>query len=336
MSDIITFGSATWDIFMRAKEFRVVKNKKFATGKSICLGSGSKIDIEDIKFSSGGGGTNTAATFAKQGFKPSYCGMVGNDLSGGKVIEELKKLGIGTQLIAKTSIKATNTSVVLNPDKEDRTILVYRGASELLTRNDIFWSKIKKAEWFYLAPLSGLLVDFSDVLVNFAYDNGIKVAFNPGSSQLFLSSGVLKKIIKKVDVLILNQEEASLLTGIPFKKEREIFKSIDEICPGIAVMTKGGEGVVVSDGKYLYKADVLKTKVVDRTGAGDSFGAGFVSGFIKSKGSVEYAINLGTANAAACISEWGAKNRLLDKDEKFKKVKVNKEQCSKNGLCKTK
>lgn len=326
--NIVTFGSATWDIFMRAKEFRIVKNKKFVTGKGICLGSGSKIDIEDIKFSSGGGGINTAATFVKQGFKPFYCGMVGNDLSGGKVIEELKKLGIGTQLITKTSIKATNTSVVLNPNKEDRTILVYRGASELLGKNDIFWSKLKKAKWFYLATLSGLLADLTDDIVNFAYDNGIKVAFNPGSSQLSLPSEALKKIIKKVDILILNQEEASLLTGIPFKKEKEIFKKIDEICPGIAVMTKGGQGAVVSDGKYLYKADVLKTKVVDRTGAGDSFGAGFVSGFIK-KDDIEHAIQLGTANASACISEWGAKNRLLDKNERFKKVKVDKEQCSK-------
>jgi len=333
--NIITFGSATWDIFMRTKEFRVVKNKKFATGKGICLGSGSKIDIEDINFSSGGGGTNTAATFAKQGFNPSYCGMVGNDLLGGKIIEELNKLGIKTQLIVKTGIKATNTSVVLNPNKEDRTILVYRGASELLSRNDISWSMLKKAKWFYLAPFSGLLADLSDDIVNFAHDNEIKVAFNPGTSQLSLSSGALKKIIKKVDVLILNQEEASLLTCIPFKKEKEIFKSIDGICPGIAVMTKGEQGVVVSDGKYLYGADALKTKIIDRTGAGDSFSAGFVSGLIK-KDSIEYAIQLGIANAAACISEWGAKNRLLDKNEKFKKVRVDKEQCSKNGLCKTK
>ena len=333
MSDIITFGSATWDIFMRTKEFRVMKNKKFATGKGICLGSGSKIDIEHIEFSSGGGGTNTATTFAKQGFKPFYCGMVGNDLSGDKVIKELKKFGIGTQLIAKTDIRATNTSVILNPNKEDRTILVYRGASELLGKNDIFWSKLKKAKWFYLATLSGLLADLTEDILNFAYDNKIKVAFNPGSSQL--SSSLIKKIIKKVDILILNQEEASLLTGISFKKEKEIFKRIDDICPGIAVMTKGGDGVVVSDGKYLYKAGVLKAKIVDRTGAGDSFGSGFVSGFIK-KNSIEYAIQLGTANAIACISECGAKNRLLDKDEKFKKIKVIKEQCSKNGLCKTK
>lgn len=334
--DIITFGSATWDIFMKTKEFRVLKNKKFATGKGICLGSGSKIDVDDIKFFSGGGGTNTAATFSKQGLKTSYCGMVGNDIPGEKIVKELKCLNVVTELIAKTSIKATNTSVILSQGKGDRTILVYRGAAELLRKSDIPWSKIKTAKWLYLAPLSGLLADISRDIVDFGHKNKTKIAFNPGNSQLSLSSGVLKKIIKKVDVLLLNQEEASLLTGIPFKKEKEIFKSIDNLCSGIAVMTKGLEGAVVSDGKYLYRADVLKTKVVDRTGAGDSFASGFISGLIHSKGDIEKAIQLGIANSSFCISGWGAKANLLEKNNKFKKVRVEKELCSKNGLCKTK
>ncbi len=326
MFDIITFGSATWDVFLKPRKYQVAKNKKFITGKGICFNLGSKVDIEDIYFASGGGGTNTAATFSKQGFKTVYYATVGDDISGREIIEELEKLGINTQFILKTKEKPTNHSIVLNIPGQDRTILVYRGASELLCDRDISWENLRKAKWFYLAPLSGKLAKITEKIVNFAHKNEIKIAFNPGNSQLSLPSKILKRILKKVDVLILNQEEASLLTKIPFQKEREIFKKIDEFCPGITIMTKGPKGVVISDGKYFYRAGILDIKVIDRTGTGDSFGSGFVSAFIHSKGSIEKAIQLATANASSCLKEWGAKKGLLKKGSKFKKVKIQKNE----------
>ncbi len=323
MFDIITFGSATWDIFLRqAPGWQIVKGKKFITGKGICFNLGSKVDIKDIYFFSGGGGTNTAATFSKQGFKTAYCATVGDDIAGREIIQELKKLGINCQFVFKTKLKPTNRSVILSSDLEkDRTILVYRGASELLGKKDISWKKLK-ARWFYLAPLSGKPCRITEDIVNFAYRNKIKIVFNPGNCQLSLPPKTLKRILKKVDILILNQEEASLLTKIPYQKEKEIFKKIDELCPGVAIMTKGSKGVVISDGKHLYWAKAPKTKVVDRTGAGDSFGSGFVSGFIKSKGNIEFALQFAMANSSSCLKEWGAKSGLLKKAEKFKKIKV--------------
>jgi len=334
MFDIITFGSATWDIFLRPKKFSVqegpvlgwhiVKDKKFITGKGICFNLGSKVNVEDIYFSSGGGGTNTAATFSKQGFKVAYCATVGDDISGSEITEELRRLGIDVRFVFKTKLKPTNHSVILNSgSRTDRTILVYRGASELLGKKDIPWKKLK-AKWFYLAPLSGKLCKITEDIINFAYKNEIKIAFNPGNSQLSLPSKTLKRILKKVDILILNQEEASLLAKIPFLYEKEIFKKINKLCSGIAIMTKGSKGVVVSDGKHLYRAGILKIKVINRTGAGDSFGAGFVSGFIRTKGNIEKAIQLATANANSCLTEWGAKKGLLKKNEKFKKIKVQR------------
>ena len=139
------------------------------------------------------------------------------------------------------------------------------------------------------------------------------------------------------DQLILNQEEASYLTKISFHDEVEIFKKIDEMCPGVAVMTKGGEGVIVSDGKYMYMAKPNpERKIVDTTGAGDSFSAGFMSDYIRYNGDIEKGIQLGLANSEACLSEVGAKNGLLDKNSKFERVQVVKQLCSENNLCITK
>jgi len=332
MFDITTFGSATWDIFLKPKKIQTVTGKKFLTGKGICFNLGSKVEIEKIFFSSGGGGTNTATTFANQGFKTAYCGSIGSDLAGQAISGELKSYGIDERFIKTTKAAPTNHSIVISGLKEDRTIFVYRGASEILDKDDIPWRELK-AKWLYLAPLSGKLCGLFNDIVNFAAENKIKVAANPGNCQLSMPPEKLKEILKKVDILILNQEEASTLTKIPYDKEIEIFKKIDEICPGIAIMTKGPFGVVVSDGEYLYKSGILKSEVIDRTGAGDSFAAGFVSGFIQKNGDIEYAIQLGAANSTACLKEWGAKKGLLKKGEKFAKIKVEKESCLKNNFC---
>lgn len=328
MYDIVTFGSASWDIFMRSNSLSAVKNKKFISQKGICFNLGSKIDIDEIYSHSGGGGTNTATTFSFQGFETGYCGMIGNDLSGEMILEDLKNHKIRTDLVLKTNKKSTNYSVILKINNNiERTILVFRGAAELLKKQDVSWNKIKSAKWFYLAPLSGELAKITKDIIYFAKKNKIKVAFNPGNSQLLMPKKELKRIISQVDVLILNQEEASMLTGINYNQEKNIFRKIDDICPGIAIMTKGSNGVVVSDGKNLFSADGIKDKITDNTGAGDAFGSGFVCGLIKSMGDIEYSIQLAMANSISCLKEWGAKMGLLKKNQKFTKIKVITENC---------
>jgi len=335
MYDIITFGSASQDIFVRSEKFSPVSGKFFATGKGICLPLGSKIELEGAFLASGGGGTNTAATFVKQGFKVAYCGMVGEDIFGSAIIEELKKLKIDVAFIKKTKEKSTNIAVLLVCAGKDRTILVYRGASDVLKKKDIPWQTIKNTRWFYLAPFSGEMTGLTEELINFAKRHKIRVALNPGYNQLTLPQPILRRLLKDTDVLILNREEASLLTRVPYSKETEIFRKIDNLCPGIAIMTKGAEGVVVSDGKYLYRAKSMGFKLVDATGAGDAFGSGFISGLIK-ENNIIYATQLAMANSGYSITKWGAKGGLLEKNQKWQKIKVEKELCSKSGLCEVK
>jgi len=344
MYDIITFGSATRDINLKSKAFKITKDtsagagdKDFVTGEGICLSLGSKIDIDEIKYTSGGGGTNTAATFAKQGFKTAFCGAIGADEAGLRVVKELKDMKIDVRLLQKRKEKSTNQSVIIsNGDGEDRTILAYRGAAELMDKNTISWNKLK-TKWIYLAPLSGLLCDTFEEIVDFAKQNNIKVAINPSKQQLSLPIDQLEKIFQKVDILFLNQEEASFLTKVSFHEESEIFKKLDEMCPGIAVMTKGGEGVVASDGKYLYYASPNPDrKIVDTTGAGDSFASGFLSDYMRYNGDIERAIQLGLGNSEANLKEIGAKTGLLEKNAGFVRVPVTRQLCSENNLCITK
>jgi len=334
MYDIITFGSATRDVFLKSKGFEEKEEKKFFGGKGIFISLGSKIPVEEIHFLTGGGGANTAFTFKNQGFKVAFCGMVGDDFAGRKIIKELKGKKVSTDFLFIDKKHHTNYSIVL-ATKDERTILVYRGASENLQRKDVPWEKLK-AKWFYLAPLSGRTMRLFGPVLKFAKKDKIKIALNPSKSQFSLPRTKLKTLLNFADVVILNQEEASLATGLPYHREKEIFKTLDDWVDGIVVMTKGPFGLVVSDGKWLFKAGILKTKkIVDRTGCGDAFGSGFVAGLIRTIGNkqqagsedIEYAIQFGSANATSCLQKIGAKNGLLKKRDdilKWGEVKIQK------------
>jgi sugar/nucleoside kinase (ribokinase family) len=327
MYDIITFGSAAQDIYAKSNAFKILEDKNFIAGKGICLPLGSKVDTENIVLATGGGGTNTAATFVKQGLKTAICCAIGVDVAGLEIVRELKHLRIDTRFLIKKKERQTNQSIIISNSEHEHTILVFRGASDLVNEKDINWRKIRKTKWFYLAPLTGNFAEIFEKIVSFGFENKIKIAVNPSKQQLSMPAEDLKRILAKVNVLFLNKEEASFLTKIPFDQEKEIFNKIDEICPGIVVMTKGADGVVVSDGKSIYSAmPDPSRKIVDTTGAGDSFAAGFLSSYIRFNCDIVRAIQFGLANSAANLSEIGAKTGLLDKKSDFKRVEVKQQK----------
>lgn len=326
MYDIITFGSATRDLFIKSRDFKTLKSKEFITGQGLCFNLGSKIYLDNLFFATGGGGTNTAATFIKQGLKTAYIGKVGKDFEGRAIKEELEKLGIKC-FMSEDKKRRTNYAIILSAPAKGRTILAYHGTSHFMEKKDIPLNKLK-AKWFYIASFSGKSAKLLFPVVNFAKNKKIKIALN--LSAVHVSWGIkrLKNVLSKIDVLILNQEEASILAGLPYQKEKEIFRRLDKFILGIVVMTKGPKGVVVSDGKNLFKAGIFKEKKhIDRTGTGDAFGSGFVAGLIRTN-KIEEAIRLGSANATSIVEYFGAKNGILTKqdfkDKRWANLKIDK------------
>jgi len=320
MFDIITFGSATKDIFLQTREGEVVNDERFSSGKGLCFSLGSKIRAEDIYFTSGGGGTNTAATFAKQGFSVAYCGKIGNDGAGDNILKELERHGIDSRFVSFTEERPTSHSVILDVPEKDRTILVYRGASDLCRKEDVSFDELR-SEWFYLAPFAREARDLFYLLLDHAREKGVRTMVNPSKSQL--EEERFKEALSKIDILLLNMEEASILTGVSYENEEGIKKEMKRVSVKVVLITKGERGVWAYDGKkeYSAKPEVLGAK--DRTGAGDSFGSGFLSAFIRSSGDVKEGIQLGIANSTNCLQKMGAKHGLLEKNDEYNKVKVH-------------
>jgi len=310
--DVITFGSAIKDIFLKLKKntYQLIDEDTF------CFNLGSKFFVEDLKIFSGGGGTNTASTFSKQGFKTAYVGKVGHD--DDLITYDLKQCNVDTCFIKKDKDRLSAYSFILSLEQE-RTILTYKGACHYMKKDDVDWNKLD-AKWFYIANLGGEV--FKEV-ISFAKKNNIKIAVNPGEDQL--KAGFLKEVLDCIDILLLNLDEASLLTGIEKEKETEIINNLVSLNKGIVVITKGREGSLVSNGENIYQAGIPSVLFVEKTGAGDSYGSGFVSGIME-KNDIEYAMQLATANATSCIQKIGAKTGLLSKGEwgSWPKIEVRK------------
>ena len=323
--DVITIGTATRDAFVKSKDFHIDPDHHVLSGRGLVMPLGAKLEIEKMVFSTGGGATNTAVTFAKQGLKTAAISVVGNDVSGEAIIQELKHEKVDAGFIVRRKDMPTAYSILLHPEGGERTVLVYRGASESLSPKDIPWTKIK-TKWFYISSLAGNIGLLKN-LVEFARKKKIRIAYNPGGKELKQRKKLLP-ILKHIDVLTVDRQEAALITGVSYKNEKKIFQKWDKMSPGINVMTDARNGLWVSDGKCLYKAGIYKERaVIDRTGAGDAFGSGFLSGILhkipnpKSQilkltpEDIKYAIRLGSANATSKVEGIGAKYGLLTKKQ---------------------
>ncbi len=352
MFDIITIGTATKDIFLQSPLFRVIKDpqhlseaKGFPTGEAECFALGSKIEVENLVFTNGGGATNTAVTFARQGLKTASLIKVGQDEAGESIIKELKKEKVNTFAIRGKKETTAHSIILLTPSGE-RTILVYRGVSETLNSQEIPWRRLS-LRWVYLAP-GGISFDLLQNLVSHFTKEKTKIVINPSKTQLSLGLKKIKSILSAIDIVILNQEEASRLSNIPFHKEKEMFNFLDKEIGGILIVTEGKKGVKISDGKFIWQAGIFpEKKVVDRTGAGDAFGSGFVAGLMQLQSAqdkaqserfapsdLQFAIRLGLANATSVIEQIGAKAGILNRKEflKSKRWQANHLRITKRKL----
>lgn len=311
MFDVITIGTATQDVYLISRRFR--------GARSLRLPVGSKLEVDGIHIDTGGGATNAAVTFARQGFRTATVAKVGNDIPGRIIKESLVKEKIAPFLISDQKYRTAYSTLLLAPSGE-RTILVYRGASEDMRSADIPWRKLK-ARWVYFAS-GGIDFGLLQKLVNFFHKQGALVAINPGKAQLALGLKRLKPILVKTKVFILNREEGARLAGVSYGNKKKIFEVLDRAVGGVLVLTDGKRGAMVSDGVKRWRAGTFKERrVEDRTGAGDSFGSGFVAGLMLKnerceKGvcrpeNIAYALRLASANATANIEVIGPKSGIL-------------------------
>ena len=309
MFDVVTIGTATRDVFITSPSFKALKDPKhlealgFPTGEAECFALGAKIDIEEPVYTVGGGALNSAVTFSRLGFKTAASFKIGKDEFGDALLRDVRAEKISPIVSRDALLGTAYSTILLNPNGE-RTILTYRGASDGVRQKDIPFRKLN-ARWAYVVSGHMPLAILESLVEHFG-KKGTRVAFAPSRYHVEMGVKKLRPVLKYVHAVFMNREEAALFTKEEYKHEKLIFRKLDEAIQGFAVMTEGAEGSLVSDGRYLYRAGTFKEKgLIDRTGAGDAFGAGFVAGLMRDK-DVPYALRLASANATSVVEHIGA------------------------------
>lgn len=314
MYDVITIGSATRDVFMMSKALHPHRAPDALSHIEACFPFGAKINVDEIFFSTGGGATNNAVTFSRLGkLRTAAICRIGADSAGREVREGLTKDRVRTDFIqtARDLHEHTAYSTILSPGGEvgERTILVYRGASRKIEHARIPWTRLN-TRWFHLSSLGGDLLLLKKILGR-AKKIGARVAMNPGGQEInrFKKS---KTITNQLAVLIVNREEAAALTGAPFKKEKDLLRSLAGYAPA-AIMTDGPKGAyaVVRETGLAYYVPSVGHAPRNLTGAGDAFGSGFVTGLIRSHNDWPTALQLAAFNADSVVQYLGAKTGIL-------------------------
>lgn len=325
MFDVITIGSATRDVFMRSKHIRIMKDPTFSTGEAECFALGSKIDIEEIWFETGGGATNTAVGFARQRLKTAFVGRIGHrDVRGKEVLRTIHDQGVDTSLVVRDRNNMTAYSVLLLTPRGERTVLIYRGASAHFRPSELPLGKMG-SRWYYLTALAGNLQVVKKILQH-AQRSTTKVAWNPGAAELAAGYEKLIPLFGMTSIIFLNREEASSLLHVNYAHDHLVFKKLCLALPGVVVITEGTAGAMVCDDQRKYQSGTHRLDVVDTTGAGDAFGCGFVGEYIKSHGNIARSLQFATANAESVLRYVGAKAGLLSgmPTGRLVKVKVTK------------
>jgi sugar/nucleoside kinase (ribokinase family) len=320
MIRILSIGAAVQDVFLsHSIEFKPVSDIP-AHEVFLKLDLGAKADVNSINFSTGGGATNAAVTFARQGLHALFMGTIGHDPAGDAVLADMDKEGVDTTHISYSDKFNTGYSTLLLAPNGERTILTYRGASTHYEIRNFRLDEVE-ADWLYLSSLAGN-IELLDSVLSQAKKKGMKVFLNPGKGELKRIKE-LKSLLEDVDILSVNKEEAQQI--VDGHSLEELVMRLLNFVP-IAIVSDGPNGVVASDKKTIVRAGMYEdVKVIDRTGAGDAFGSGFLSYFAQGK-SLKDSIVFASANSTSVVTKIGAKAGILHKGTTLHAMPLSEKQ----------
>jgi ribokinase len=282
----------------------------------------------------GGSAANAVHGLAKLGVSTGFVGVVGDDAEGKILLQDFQKVGVDTSQIKVKPDAKTGLATCYKDKLNFRSIYITPRAYSQLTIDDIDLDYINQAEMLHIssfvddAQLEVLLDRVSKL------DSSVKISFAPGGLYASKGTRILTPILARTHVLFANKGEVEQLTGKDFKAGAEVCLKLG--CHIVAVtLGKGISWGTVMATSYIRNsqrecvieaADKEIIPVLDTTGAGDAFAAGFLYGLLKGKG-LEECGRLGDIVARFCITKMGAREGLPTLNELSQRYRVlyNKE-----------
>ncbi len=296
-------GSCVFDIICHLKN-------DFKSDK-ICFKIGSKFEMKNLRFDAGGSGHNVACALGRFGRKVSLLAAIGKDAYGDFLFRNLKKNRVNTIFIQRKDELTGFSLIFLRPDGE-RSILINRGANLHLEFDKKFAEKNKRL--IFTSIVGEKAISTLGKIVRIMKKENKEIIANPSITMIRAHRKELLKILESSSIVIMNYEELKALIGI--RDVRMGMRRLSKKTP-IVVITMGKKGVIATNGRKIIRKKAFKIKVVDTTGAGDTFAAGFVHWFYK-LGELESALDFAQATAALNIMTLGATTDMPSEEDVLK------------------
>lgn len=295
VQQVITMGVHVLDVLVRPVE-------------AIPEGQGATL-VDDIRMTAAGTAAGTALTLAKLGAQVRTAGAIGTDPTGDLLVQLLDKAGIDTELLVRRIDTSTSASVLPIRPNGDRPSLHLLGANITYGLDDVPWDAVAEATHLHLGGPELIGAEVAARILAHAKEHGVVTSVDllaPGELGTF---DQIEPLLPYVDYLLPNDDqvlgfsgEADLVTGA---------KKLVAGGAGLVAVTRGSEGalLVTADGTETVPA--FEIDVVDTTGCGDAFSAGFLRGISLDRTPREAAV-LGSAAAALVAQGLGSDHGDFD------------------------
>ncbi len=293
---VVGCGALNWDCLFKVSEVVV-------DGEGI---------VEDSHESAGGSAANTIYALAHWGVKAGFIGAVGNDFEGQKILKEFESVGVETPRIRIVKGQPTGRVVGIVDARGRRSLYVQPGANLSLRLTEDDFAYAAKAQWVHLSSLIGDEAFESQKALVLSLPSDVSVSFAPGAIYAKRRLVAMESILKRTNILFVTREELATLMGT--ENLDAAAHKLWELGVETIVTTLGEAGSWVGWKGRGQFAPSHQAHVVDTTGAGDAFAAGFLWGVLQGKPMAECQ-RLGTVAAAFCLREMGARTGTPTIDE---------------------
>ena len=305
---ILGIGNAIVDVLCKVSDDFLIKNSLIKSTMKLIDQTEfqnllSSLNIEETI--SGGSVANSIVGLAQLENNVGFIGKINNDNLGNKYEDGLRKENVKFLYTKKDELVPTGSCLILITPDSERTMCTFLGVSKEINDGDIFEKHIKSSDMIFL---EGYLWDEGEPKKAFdkAINNAEKVAMSL-SDQFCVDRHrphFLNLVKNKLDITFANEQEiTSLIEAKNFDEVVNFSKQLNKL----VVITRGEKGAIAIKGDDIVENDIQKNlKIVDLTGAGDLFAAGFLHGYVN-KLSTKKSLEKGTQMSSRVIQQVGAR-----------------------------
>ncbi|MFF4256829.1 carbohydrate kinase family protein [Streptomyces sp. NPDC001663] len=292
---VVTMGVHVLDVLVRPVE-------------EIPEGQGATL-VDDIRMTAAGTAGGTALTLAKLGARVRTAGAIGTDPTGDMLVQLLNRAGIDTGLLVRRIDTSTSASVLPIRPNGDRPSLHLLGANITYGLDDVPWDAVAEATHLHLGGPELIGADVAARILSYAKDHDVVTSVDllaPGELGTF---DQIEPLLPYVDFLLPNDDQV-----LGFSEEQDLVTGAKKLLAagaGLVAVTRGGDGAILVTAEGTETVPAFEVDVVDTTGCGDAFSAGFIRGVSLNRTPRESAV-LGSAAAALVAQGLGSDHGDFD------------------------